>query len=247
MTTQINSADSYAVALSAVESHIRHFRQRPRFVPGETRITYSTCVYNEDEAAGLADVALSQRTAAGPWTEKFEELMRAFYGARKFVMVNSGSSANLLMLAAVAQDRSLKRYAVTPALGFPTTLAPLLQQGFTPVIVDVELDTYSPSLATLRNAVYDSPAQVALLPHPMGLPYDAGAVKPLFTYLLEDGCDALGARVNGQLVGTFGAMSSLSFFPAHHMSCGEGGGVVINSPKFTTAVLALSQWGRSCY
>jgi len=86
-----------------------------------------------------------------------------------------------------------------------------------------------------------------MLPHPLGLPYDAETVARIFAVLLEDGCDALGARVNGQLVGTFGAMSSLSFFPAHHLTCGEGGGVVINSPKYTTLVQSLSQWGRSCY
>lgn len=240
--------------LAAVEQHVRAFKQRPLFKPGETKINYSVQVYDHHEARNLAEVALSGWPCAGPWAEKFEEQMRGYFGARKFMMVNSGSSANLLMLAAIKEQFGADHEIITPALGFPTTLAPILQTGFKPVFVDVELNTYSPSMATLRAAHADIHPNhwvvadtYALLPHPLGLPYDAKAAAELFSVLLEDGCDALGATVDGQLIGTFGAMSSLSFFPAHHITCGEGGGVVVNSPKYTTLVQSLAQWGRSCY
>lgn len=229
---------------------VRRNKRRPPFKPGETKINYSTQVYDERETKNLVEVALNQWPCAGPWAEKFEGQMRGYFGARKFMLVNSGSSANLLMLAAVRQllDVTLVPEVVTPALGFPTTLAPILQLGLVPVFVDVELDTYSPSMAALCEVAADVMGpRIAMLPHPLGLPYDAKAVAELFSVLLEDGCDALGATVDGQLAGTFGVMSSLSFFPAHHITCGEGGGVVINSAKYTTLVQSLAQWGRSCY
>jgi CDP-6-deoxy-D-xylo-4-hexulose-3-dehydrase len=235
---------------SMATRHVAEFRRRPPFVPGKTKINYSVQVYDDAETNNLIDVALRQWPCAGRYGEEFEEKMCGFFGARRFVMVNSGSSANLLMLQALMASRDLHLrgdYVITPALGFPTTLAPILQTGFKPLFVDVELDTYSPSLETLDSVDMAVNKVIAFLPHPLGLPYDAVKVKALFGWLLEDGCDALGATVDGQLVGTFGLMSSLSFFPAHHLTCGEGGGVVINSPKFTTLIQSLSQWGRSCY
>jgi len=204
-------------------------------------------VFDAEETANLINVALDQWLTAGKWTEQFESKMQEFFGCREFLFVSSGSSANLLMLTALKQVWGPTK-VVTPALGFPTTLAPILQAGMTPYFVDVELETYSPSIEILHELAAVDHTVAAFLPHPLGLPYDAKTIATkVFPILLEDGCDSLGATVNGQLVGTFGVMSSLSFYPAHHITCGEGGGVVINSPKFTVLARSLMQWGRSCY
>jgi CDP-4-dehydro-6-deoxyglucose reductase, E1 len=243
--------------IAAAKKYIRQNKKRQPFVPGKTKVHYSVHVFDENETANLVEVALDQWLTAGRWTEKFERSMQQFFGSRDFLLVNSGSSANLLMLATLSTvlgDSGIgaRDEVITPALGFPTTLAPILQNGLTPVFVDVELDTFSPSIAMIQDALVDDHyIKTAMLPHPLGLPYDAEKVVALCAakggHLLEDGCDALGALIDGKLVGTFGAMSSLSFYPAHHMTCGEGGGVVINSPKFTIAARSIMQWGRSCF
>ena len=247
---QQNEAEARNTILFKAQEYVRQFKQRPPFKPGETRITYSTQVYDHHETLNLIDVALKQWPCAGRYGEEFEEKMRGFFGARKFVLVNSGSSANLLMMQALrTQGYCQGTPVITPALGFPTTLAPILQSRLTPWFVDVELDTFSPSVESIDDAVwYSSEMGIIFLPHPLGLPYDAAKLSRVPHWILvEDGCDALGATIDGQLVGTFGAMSSLSFFPAHHITCGEGGGVVINSPKYTTLIQSLAQWGRSCF
>jgi CDP-4-dehydro-6-deoxyglucose reductase, E1 len=253
--------------IAAAKKYIRQHKKRQPFVPGKTKVHYSVHVFDENETANLVEVALDQWLTAGKWTEKFERSMQQFFGSRDFLLVNSGSSANLLMLATLrAVDKTINDgdYVITPALGFPTTLAPIIQNNLTPLFVDVELDTYSPDPLRIDEALADAEmghfvdycdARVMFLPHPLGLPYDPKRLpidhKLKVTghnlHLIEDGCDALGAIIDGRFVGTFGAMSSLSFYPAHHMTAGEAGGVVINSPKMTVAARSIREWGRACW
>ena len=234
------------------------------FVPGETRIGYSRHIFGRAERLNLAEVLADGWLTAGRWTQEFERKMRAFFGSRDLLLVNSGSSANLLMVATlcspnVAGHLNPGDEVIVPALGFPTTLAPIVQCGLVPVLVDVELGTYNPTPLVVWKAI-NPETKAAFLPHPLGLPFDAigmldtcghagrrTEIQDRIIWLLEDGSDALGATFNGRLVGTFGAMSSISHYPAHHISCGEGGSVVVNSPKVTVAARSIMQWGKSCW
>jgi CDP-6-deoxy-D-xylo-4-hexulose-3-dehydrase len=166
--------------IQAARKFIRRNKKRPPFVPGDTKVHYSQHIFDENETANLVEAALDQWLTAGKWTEKFERSMQKFFGSRDFLLVNSGSSANLLMLATLrAVDESILvgDGVVTPALGFPTTLAPILQVGLSPIFVDVELDTFSPSVRTVGEALTDNfRTQIAFLPHPMGLPFDADMI-----------------------------------------------------------------------
>jgi len=241
---------------SILESVQKYVQSKCSPRPGADRITYSTEVFDYHEMVNLVDCALSGHLTAGRWTEEFESKIIKLFGCRSAVLVNSGSSANLLMLAAAcaSEDQQLKAgfEVVVPALGFPTTLAPIIQLGLRPVFVDVELDTYNPSLETIDDvADCDDDVQAIMLPHPLGLPFDAWWVRNIADennlWFFEDGCDALAATIKGKLVGTFGHASSLSHFPAHHTTAGEGGTCIINSSKLTVAARSLSEWGRACY
>jgi len=229
------------------------------FIPGQTKIHYSKHFFDEQETLNLIDVALSQWMTAGKWTEQFETSMIKYFGARDVLLVNSGSSANLLMLATVC-SKDIAQYGLRPlqdgdevitvAAGFPTTLAPIIQNRLVPVFVDVGLGTYNPTFTDIVSAVGPR-TRAVMLPHPMGLPFDCAAVKYFCAknglLFLEDNCDALGSRFDGMLTGTFGDMASLSHYPAHHTTCGEAGSVIVNNPKLKIAARSISQWGRSCY
>ncbi len=242
--------------LVAVREYAANFYVKQPFVPGETKINYSTEIYDENEMANLVECALSGHFTAGKWTQRFELAMLEMFSARDFLLVNSGSSANLLMLETL-RSKTIENglrwgdKVVTVALGFPTTLAPILQCGLVPVFVDVELGNYSPHPGWVIKAIDEHDARAVFLPHALGLPFRVDVIKKACekrgVWLLEDGCDALGATVDNKLVGTFGAMSSLSFYPAHHLTCGEGGGVVVNSPKVIVTARSIREWGRACY
>lgn len=241
--------------ITAVGSYAYGFWRRPDFVPGETRVNYSAQIFDQREIVNLVDCALSGKITAGRWTEEFERRMRAFFGSRDFVLVNSGSSANLLMLAALCSPGVEGHLedgdeVVTVALGFPTTLAPIIQHRLVPVFMDVDWRTYNPDPGAVEAAIGPR-TRAVFLPHPMGFPFDAEAVAGICQrrglWFIEDGCDALGATFGGRLVGTFGVMSSLSHFPAHHTTGGEGGSVIVNSPKFPATARAMRDWGRACW
>lgn len=247
---------SRGAILSAVSDYAVGLYAPVVFEPGVTPVHYSKEIFDHNELTNLVDAALSGHLTAGKWTQEFERSIVRFFGARAAILVNSGSSANLLMIATICSP-NLPDHLVAgdrvgmPALGFPTTLAPVVQHGLVPVFVDVDLDTYNPSMATIERAVQLNSPKAIFLPHPLGLPFAADKVSQLAKehglWFIEDGCDSLGATVGGRLVGTFGAMSSLSHYPAHHITGGEGGTVIINSPKVAVIARSLSEWGRSCY
>jgi CDP-6-deoxy-D-xylo-4-hexulose-3-dehydrase len=241
--------------------HVAH--TRPAFEPGTSRVPYAGRVYDEHDMAMLADSSLDFWLTAGPFAEKFERRMRRYFESRDFIVVNSGSSANLVMigtLCAVDLHKNLREggpgplkpgdEVITPAVTFPTTLAPLIQNQLVPIFVDCEVGTYNINPHLVEDAI--GPRTKAIfVPHTVGNPCDMAILTEVAQrhnlWLLEDGCDALGATFDGKLCGTFGAMSSLSFYPAHHITMGEGGGVAINAFGLQKSARSVRDWGRDCW
>jgi CDP-6-deoxy-D-xylo-4-hexulose-3-dehydrase len=226
------------------------------FVPGRTRVHYAGRVYDEEEMLALVSSALDGWLTAGPYAQEFERRFSDYLGVAHTALVNSGSSANLLCVAALTSAKLGERRlrpgdeVVTVAAGFPTTLAPLVQYQLTPVLVDVELGTYNADPAALREAV--SPRTRAIfLPHTLGNPFDLETAQQLAQehdlYLIEDNCDSLGSRYGDRLTGSFGNLASHSFFPAHHITMGEGGAVVTPDRELVRIVASLRDWGRDCW
>jgi CDP-6-deoxy-D-xylo-4-hexulose-3-dehydrase len=225
------------------------------FVPGESRVPYAGRVYDARELTSLVGASLDFWLTAGPEAERFEKAMRSLFRAVAFLLVNSGSSANLVMLSALTSsmvERPLRPgdEVVTPAVTFPTTLTPIVQNGLVPVFVDCEVGTYNADPKALEAAIGPR-TRALMLPHTLGNPFDLATAARLARehdlYLLEDCCDALGSTFDGRRVGTFGHMASLSFYPAHHMTTGEGGGVVINRGGLVRAAESMRDWGRDCW
>jgi CDP-6-deoxy-D-xylo-4-hexulose-3-dehydrase len=231
------------------------------FVPGQSRIQYSGRVFDQEEVANLVASSLDFWLTAGPYAERFEREMTQFFGSPDFMLVNSGSSANLAMIGVLCAEGTDKLgigpgtlkpgdEVITPAVTFPTTLTPIVQNRLVPVFVDCDLPTYNIDATQVEDAI--GPRTKALLvPHTVGNPCDMAVLTEVARrrnlWLLEDSCDALGATFDGQRVGTFGAMASLSFYPAHHITMGEGGGVVINQPELKRTARSIRDWGRECW
>ena len=229
-------------------------QHRP-FVPFKTPVSYAGRIFDEREMIRLVDSALDFWLTLGPYGDLFEQKLRQFFKTHDFVLVNSGSSANLvavMSLMAAEQDRHLKPgdEIITPAVTFPTTLAPIVQSGLIPVFVDAEVGTYNINPHLVEEAI--SPRTKALfIPHTLGNPCDLELLTEIAhrhrLLLVEDCCDALGSKFKDQLVGTFGELGTLSFFPAHHITMGEGGGVIVNKAVWSRIVRSLRDWGRDCW
>src|SRR5271163_499097 len=225
------------------------------FVPGETKIPYAGRVYDDEELRLGVESILQFWLTAGPFANQFEKLMRDYFGSNAAYLVNSGSSANLLMIATLLSPQikdGLRRgdEVITPAVTFPTTLTPLVQNGLIPVFVDCQPGVYDIDVTQIEAAIGPK-TRAIFVPHTVGIPCDLDALTAIATkhnlWLLEDGCDALGSTWDGKLVGTFGAMSSISFYPAHHMTLGEGGMVVVNDTGLRKTCLSVRDWGRDCW
>jgi CDP-6-deoxy-D-xylo-4-hexulose-3-dehydrase len=249
--------------LSLVEEYYQAAHRKPAFVPGQSRVPYAGRVYDAREMTLLTDSALDFWLTAGPYADRFERRMRQFFGSRDFLLVNSGSSANLVMLSTLCASALAKDLAegslpplvagdevITPAVTFPTTVAPIVQNRLVPVFVDCEVGTYNINPRLIEDAIGPR-TRAIFVPHTVGNPCDMEIIGEVARrrglWLLEDGCDALGATFNGQLAGTFGDMSSLSFYPAHHITMGEGGGVAINSFGLQKTARSIRDWGRDCW
>ncbi len=228
---------------------------RPAFVPGRSRVNYAGRVFGPEELANLVDSSLDFWLTMGPYGELFESRMKRYFGARDFALVNSGSTANLTAVMAL-MSRQLDRplvagdEVITPAVTFPTTLAPLVHAGIIPVFVDCEVDTCNVDPALIEAAISPK-TRAVMIPHTLGNPCDLDAIGDVVTrhglLLVEDCCDALGSTFNGRMVGTFGDLATLSFFPAHHITMGEGGGVVVNAGRLSAIVKSVRDWGRDCW
>ena len=228
----------------------------PEFIPGKTRVNYAGRVFDEKEMLNLADSSLEFWLTYGRYSREFEKKLAEYLGLRFCLLVNSGSSANLLAFMALTspllKERSIKRgdEVITVAAGFPTTVAPIIQYGAVPVFVDVELKTGNIDAGLLKNAV-SSKSKAVMLAHTLGNPFDLKAVKEFCVehnlWLIEDNCDALGSKYDGKLTGTFGDIGTSSFYPPHHMTLGEGGAVYTNNPLLKKIMLSLRDWGRDCW
>jgi len=227
-----------------------------RFVPGQTPVPVAGRVFDAAELQHLVDAALDFWLTAGPEAARFERRFAAFCGRRHAVLVNSGSSANLLAVAALASPgldgRRLEPNdeVITAAAAFPTTVNPIVQYRLVPVFVDVEVPTYNVSAARLAEAIGPR-TRAIVLAHTLGNPFDAAAVAELARqhdlWLIEDCCDAVGATLQGRPVGTFGQLATVSFYPAHHLTMGEGGCVLTDDGRLKRLVESLRDWGRACW
>ncbi|WP_374945155.1 lipopolysaccharide biosynthesis protein RfbH [Sphingomonas sp.] len=235
-----------------------HFDSRPQpvFVPGETYIPPSGKVLDADDCASLIDASLDMWLTAGRFADQFEEELAVKFGRKHCKLTVSGSAANLLAFACLTSwklgSKALKPgdEVITVAAGFPTTVAPIVQYGCIPVFVDVDIDTHNVDVDLLEAAITDK-TRAVMIAHSLGNPFDVARVAKLCKargfYLIEDCCDAFGATVNGQGVGTFGDVATLSFYPAHHITMGEGGAVLMNSPLLAKIAESFRDWGRDCY
>ncbi len=231
-----------------------HAPEKP-FVPGQSRVNYAGRVYNEQEMQNLVQSALDFWLTSGDFAEQFEAGLAWFVGVKYCSAVNSGSSANLLAFADLTVDelgdRKIKRgdEVITVAAGFPTTVAPIIQYGAVPVFVDVEIGTYNVNVRQLEAALSDK-TKAVMLAHTLGNPFDINSVQQFCTrhglWLIEDNCDALGSRYDGKYTGAFGDIATSSFYPAHHITTGEGGAVYTNNPLLHRIVNSLRDWGRDC-
>ena len=232
------------------------FAEERTFEPGKTTIGYAGRVYDADEMVNVVESGLDFWLTAGRFAKRFEDKLAAMYGVRSASLVNSGSSANLVAFSAITSqtwgDRRVKQgdEVITVAAGFPTTVFPMLQFGAVPVFLDVTLPTYNIDVARLEEAL--SPrTRAVMVAHTLGNPFDLDAVgefcKKHDLWLIEDNCDANGSLYRGRKTGTFGDLSTLSFYPPHHMTRGEGGAVLSNSPTMTRVVNSFRDWGRDCW
>ena len=242
--------------LSMVEKFASESLKVAEFVPGETPVPVSGKVLDPSDIAALVDASLDGWLTAGRFHEDFERALARYVGARSALFVNSGSSANLVALSALTSPKLGKRAlkpgdeVLTVAAGFPTTVNPIMQNNLRPVLVDVNLGTYDAIPEMLREAV--SPKTKAIMmAHTLGNPFDLDTVRDLCDrhglWLVEDSCDALGSTYDGKRTGSFGDTATLSFYPAHHITTGEGGAVFVKSPLVRKQAESFRDWGRDCY
>lgn len=225
------------------------------FVPFESKVPYAGRVFDAREVMALTSSALDFWLTLGPYGAEFEDKMRRLFGTRDFVLTNSGSSANLAAISALCSrqlDGHLKPgdEVITPAVTFPTTLSPILQNGLIPVFVDCEIGTYDVDVEAVAAAVGPK-TRAIVIPHTLGNPCRMDRIMEVVQahdlWLVEDCCDALGAKYDGRVVGTFGDLATCSFYPAHHITLGEGGGIAVAAPKVAKVVRSIRDWGRDCW
>ncbi|MGC8660302.1 MAG: lipopolysaccharide biosynthesis protein RfbH [Desulfomonilaceae bacterium] len=245
-----------------VENHYKAVHLPPKqapFIPVESRIAYAGRVYDEQEIGALIHSSLDFWLTTGRYAREFEDKFASFLGVKYCSLTNSGSSANLLAFMALTSPKLGDRQilpgdeVITVAAAFPTTVAPMIQYGAIPVFVDVDIPTYNIDCSQLEHALSDK-TKAAMLAHTLGNPFNLKAVKTFCDdhglWLIEDNCDALGSKYNlaGQWVntGTTGHLGTFSFYPAHHITMGEGGAVVTNDPLLKRLVESFRDWGRDC-
>ena len=234
--------------------HAAAFPDRP-FGPGGA-VPVAGRVFDADDVTALVDSSLDFWLTAGRFATEFERDFAKAFGVRYSLLVNSGSSANLVALSCLTSpklgEERLKPgdEVITVAAGFPTTVNPTIQNGLVPVFVDVDIPTYNIDVSQLEAALSPK-TKAVMVAHTLGNPFDLASVtdfcKRHDLWLVEDCCDALGATYNGKHVGTFGDLASCSFYPAHHMTMGEGGAVLTNTPRLKTLAESFRDWGRDCW
>jgi CDP-6-deoxy-D-xylo-4-hexulose-3-dehydrase len=255
--TGIGLGEDLRVSINNLVSHaLAELHPANSFIAGETSIPVTGKVFGQEELSAAVEASLDFWLTAGPYTEKFESRFAKTVGVRHAFMVNSGSSANLIALTTLTSPKIGERAlrpgdeVLTVAAGFPTTVTPILQNNLVPVYVDIDLETYVANDEALENAIGPK-TKAIMMAHTLGNPFNLDLVQKLAKkhnlWLIEDSCDALGGTYKGQNLGTFGDLSTFSFYPAHHITTGEGGAVLIKKIAHKTIVESFRDWGRDCW
>ncbi|MBM3251249.1 MAG: lipopolysaccharide biosynthesis protein RfbH [Candidatus Omnitrophica bacterium] len=231
-------------------------RANKEFIPGKTLINYAGRVYDYKEMINLVDSSLDFWLTAGRYTKQFEKKLAEFLGMKYCLLVNSGSSANLLAITALTSPllgkRGLKNgeEVITVACGFPTTLNPIIQNNLVPVFIDIELGTYNIKAQLIEKAI-SGKTRAIFIAHTLGNPANIGLIskiaKKYNLWFIEDNSDALGSKYGGKYTGSFGDISTCSFYAPHHITMGEGGAVLTDDPQLHKIIMSLRDWGRDCY
>jgi len=226
------------------------------FLPGESEVRFAGRVFDEEELLNLVDSSLDFWLTAGHNAESFEFELAEYLGVEDSILVNSGSSANLVAMSTLTSPKLLDRQlkpgdeVITVASGFPTTIAPIVQNNLIPVFIDVHLPTYNALPERIEQAV-SSRTKAIFMAHTLGNPFDLSVVmevaRKFNLWVIEDNCDALGSEYQGKFTGTFGDLATISFYPAHHITMGEGGSVVTNNEDLARIARSFRDWGRDCY
>jgi len=243
------------IAALVRQYHREQFSSRP-FNPATDLVHYAGRVFDADDLCTLVDASLDFFLTANRYAETFEAGFADYLGVSDALIVNSGSSANLVALTTLTSPMLGNRRlepgdeVITVAAAFPTTVAPILQNNLVPVFVDVNLGDYTANVDQLRDAVGPK-TRAIMMAHTLGVPFDLDAVSDVARahdlWVIEDNCDALGSRYRGRLTGGFGHLGTTSFYPAHHITMGEGGAVVTNDDRLARIARSLRDWGRDCY
>jgi CDP-6-deoxy-D-xylo-4-hexulose-3-dehydrase len=238
-----------------IEYYWARFAQS-EFIPGKTRVNYAGRVFDEHELVNAVEASLDFWLTEGRFSEEFAEKISEFLDIDHVFLTNSGSSANLLAFSALTSEKlGEKRLkpddeVISVAAGFPATVTPIIQYGLIPVFVDVDIPTYNIDIKMLHNAI-TLKTRCIFLAHTLGNPFDIDAIMKIAEehdlWLIEDNCDAFGSIYKGKKTGTFGHLSTISFYPAHHITTGEGGAICTNDPRLAAIVRCLRDWGRDCY
>jgi len=231
-------------------------KRQEKFIAGQTKINYAGRVYNEKEMVSLVDASLDFWLTARKYAQEFEKKLAEFLKVKYCLLVNSGSSANLLTISALTSPELGKKRlqpgdeVITTACGFPTTLNPILQNRLVPVFVDIELGTYNIDINKLEKAI-SKKTKAIFIAHTLGNPIDIDRilriVKKYNLWFIEDNCDSLGAKYKDKYTGSFGHISTCSFYPAHHITMGEGGAVLTNDLRLKRIITSFRDWGRNCW
>ena len=238
-----------------VEEYYNSVHKSDSYKEGDP-VPVSGRVYDSTDLKYLVDSSLDFWLTSGKYATKFEKDFAKFFGLKKAYLTNSGSSANLLALSALTSPKLKDRQVlpgdevITVAAGFPTTVNPIIQNQLIPVFIDVEYPGLEVSIKKLKKAITKK-TKVIMIAHALGNPFDAEAISKIAKenniWLIEDNCDSLGSKINGKLTGTFGDISTVSFYPAHHITMGEGGCVLTKSSKLGKIIESFRDWGRDCW
>jgi CDP-6-deoxy-D-xylo-4-hexulose-3-dehydrase len=227
----------------------------PDFIPGISRVPVNGRVFSSDEIKILVKASVDFWLTDGEYSEEFSQLMSKFIGLKHIRLVNSGSSANLVAVSSLTSSKIKNNlqegdHVITSAVGFPTTVNPIFQNNLVPIFVDCEIGTYNPTADDLINA-YTENTKLIFLAHTLGNPLEMDKLVDFANekniWIIEDNCDALGSKYNGKFTGTFGNISTLSFYPAHHITMGEGGAVMTSSNSLKLSIDSFRDWGRDCW
>ena len=251
--------DHKSIRKEIIAKTIEYYQARfasAEFIPGKSRVNYAGRVFNENELINAVEASLDFWLTEGRFSEEFAEKISEFLGIEHVLLTNSGSSANLLAFAALTSEKlGEKRLkpgdeVISVAAGFPATVTPIIQYGLIPVFVDVDIPTYNINIKQIEKAI-TSKTRCIFIAHTLGNPFNIDKVMQIARehdlWVIEDNCDAFGSIYKGMKTGTFGHLSTISFYPAHHITTGEGGAICTNDQQLASIVRSFRDWGRDCY